>query len=571
MPSRRDFFRAGGLAGAGLFLSRSIPALSVDHTPVMPTTRRLPVGAAPLRRFIDPLPKPRVLAPLTHEAGVPVYRIAASEFAQQLHSDLPPTPLWGYDGSFPGPTIEARHDAPLRVIWANELGTGTHLLPVDRTLHGTDMGEPDRRMVTHLHGGIVPPEADGYPEDWFTTGYEDSYLYPNSQRAATLWYHDHALGITRLNVQAGLAAFYLLRDDEEDALIAQGLPAGDFEVPIAIQDRSFHADGSLFYPADGITPEHPVWQPEFFGDVPVINGVAYPVLNVEPRRYRLRLLNGCNARFLNMQLFQYANGRYRGNGPAFVMIGNDGGLLAAPATISQDPGGRVPRRLLLAPAERADIIVDFSGFAGDDLILHNNAPTPFSGFVQGNARPPVHRPGHPIGADLPELMLFRVARRAVTDDSVIPTLLSPSFESLDAGAATVVREITLDEVLDAHGMPLEALLQGQHWRDPITEQRAFGSTEIWNLINLTADSHPIHLHLDHFQVLGRQAFNAPRFMRGQSPQLRGRPRRRSRKSAAGRTRWWRTPARSRRSWCDRTATPASIRTTATSSSTRTTR
>jgi spore coat protein A, manganese oxidase len=509
MSSRRNFIRAGTLIGAGLFVPSGLAA---RHR--APRTDRL-------RRFIDPLPRPRVLAPFAYDGTVPIYRIAASEFTQQLHSDLPPTTLWGYDGTYPGPTIEARRNQPLRVIWANELGTGAHLLPVDRTLHGTDMSEPDRRIVTHLHGGIVPPDADGFPESWFTDGYAEEYEYPNTQRATTLWYHDHSLGITRLNVQAGLAAFYLLRDAEEDALIAQGLPADEFEIPIAMQDRSFHEDGSLYYPAESESEIHPVWTPEFFGDVPVVNGVAYPVLEVQPRRYRLRLLNGCNARFLNLQLFRYTNRGYRGNGPAFVMIGADGGLLPAPVTIAQDNGGTIPRRLLMAPAERADVIVDFSAFAGQELVLHNNAPAPFSGFAQGNARPPVHRPGHPIGADLPEIMLFRVSNFAAAEQGVIPSVLSPSFSPIDSSSATLERDIVLEEVMDAEGEPVEALLQGRHWADAGAEDREFGSTEIWKLVNLTGDSHPIHLHLDHFQLMWRRAFNPTRYVVGYPIEWRG--------------------------------------------------
>jgi spore coat protein A len=496
MPSRREFIRVSVLAGAGLAIPLRSRAIA----------GRLLHRSIALRKFIDPLPKPGVLAPSGYAGTVPVYQIAASEFAQQLHSDLPPTTVWGYQGSYPGPTIEARRNQPLRIVWQNRLGTGAHLLPVDRTLHGTMAGEPDRRIVTHLHGGIVPPAADGFPEASLLDGQAAEFHYPNIQRATTLWYHDHALGITRLNVMAGLAAFYLLRDTEEDALIAQGLPSGAYEVPIAIQDRSFDADGSLLYPSEGVSENHPVWTPEFFGDVPVVNGVAFPVLHVEPRKYRLRFLNGCNARVLNLQLFEYANGQYRGAGPAFVQIGSDGGLLPHPVLLSHDIAGNAPKRLLMAPAERADLIVDFAAYAGRDLILHNNAPTPFSGSAPGNARPPRPRPGHPIGADLPEIMVVRVGLRAVSDPSVIPAVLSPSFETLQEADATVVRDITLEEFTDDEA-PIEALLQGRHWQDSLMETRTFGSTEIWRLVNLTGDSHPIHLHLDHFQVLWRRRFD----------------------------------------------------------------
>lgn len=504
MVTRRKFIQGGFAAGAGLIIPLGFSA------------RRDGIGASSavaLRRFVDPLPRPGVLAPAAYDGSTPIYHIPVSEFTQTLHSDLPPTRLWGYTGSYPGPTIEARSGEPLHVLWSNQLGSGPHLLPVDRTFHGTDAGEPDRRIVTHLHGGIVPPEADGFPESWITHGQTADFLYPNTQRAATLWYHDHSLAITRLNVMAGMAAFYLLRDPEEDALVAQGLPSGEFEIPIAIQDRAFHGDGSLFYPSTGVSEVHPVWVPEFFGDVAVVNGVAFPVLEVQPRRYRLRLLNGCNSRFLNLQLLVYANGRYRADGPPLVMIGSDGGLLPAPVLLARDASGRVPKRHLMSPAERADVVVDFSAFAGQDLILHNNAGAPFSGSAPGNARPPVHRPGHPIGADLSEIMLFRVSGTPVNDPSTIPAVLSPSFERLDEDDAVVQRTITLVEVLDDDGEPLEALINGQHWNHPITEHRVFGTTEIWHLVNLTADTHPIHLHLDHMQVLWRRSFNTQVYTR----------------------------------------------------------
>jgi spore coat protein A len=515
MSNRRQFLKLGAAAAAGL--------LAPPHANASARTAPVPVRGSALRRWIDPLPKPAVLAPAAWDGSTPVYDIAVSEFAQQLHSDLPPTTVWGYNGSYPGATIEARLGEALRVIWRNELGSGPHLLPVDRTFHGTNMQEPDRRIVTHLHGGVVPPEADGFPESWITDGQSAVFDYPNVQRAATLWYHDHSLAITRLNVQAGMAAFYLLRDAEEDALIAQGLPSGDFEIPIAMQDRSFNSDGSLFYPDEGVSEEHPVWVPEFFGDVSVVNGVAWPVLHVQPRKYRLRLLNGCNARFLNLQLLEYANGCYRGNGPMPVIIGTDAGLLPAPTPLAPDPGGHVPARLLMAPAERFDVIVDFAAFAGRDLVLHNNAGAPFSGSAPGQARPHRHRPGHPIGADLTEILLFRVGAGPVADPSVIPSVLSPSFEQLHESSASVIREITLEEVLDDDGVPLEALLQGQHWDDPITETRALGSTEIWYLINLTEDTHPIHLHLDHFQVLWRRRFAEDLYHEDRTLRWQGQP------------------------------------------------
>ena len=173
-------------------------------------------------------------------------------FEQRLHRDLPPTPLWGYNGMFPGPTFDVRRGRPIAVDWKNDLPS-KHLLPIDPVIHGAETDKPNVRTVVHLHGAKVMPDSDGYPEAWFTRNFAKTgpffknrtYHYPNDQRAATLWYHDHALGVTRLNVYAGLAGMYLLRDEEEDSF---DLPSGRYEVALMIQDRILDPDGSLIYP-----------------------------------------------------------------------------------------------------------------------------------------------------------------------------------------------------------------------------------------------------------------------------------------------------------------------------------
>lgn len=206
--------------------------------------------------------------------------------------------------------------------WINALPT-THLFAVDHTIHGAEEFRPDVRNIVHLHGSNTPAAFDGDPDQWYTPGLtevgpafvSDRFEFPNRQRATTLWYHDHAIGITRLNVYAGLAAFYLLRDQAEDRL---PLPKGPFEIPIMIQDRTFNPDASLFYPA--------AWVPEFFGNTILANGKVWPFLNVEPRRYRFRLLNGSNARFYTL--------RFDPKLP-FHVIGVDGGLLERPVTVKE--------------------------------------------------------------------------------------------------------------------------------------------------------------------------------------------------------------------------------------------
>jgi spore coat protein A len=232
-----------------------------------------------------------------------------------------------------------------------------------------------------LHGSRIPPNSDGYPEAWFTRGFAKTgpfftnkiYNYPNQQRATTLWYHDHALGITRLNIYVGLAGFYLIRDKEEESL---PLPKAPYEIPLMITDRSFNPDGSLFYPTrpspdDLKKPEaripNPSVVPEFFGDTILVNGKVWPFLNVEPRKYRFRILNASNARFYHFKL---------DSGQPFFQIGTDGGLLEKPIKVSQ---------ILLAPAERADVIVDFSKFTGKTITMTNDAAAPLPVDMSGIA------------------------------------------------------------------------------------------------------------------------------------------------------------------------------------------
>ena len=213
------------------------------------------------------------------------------EAERRVHRDLPPTTVWGFNSVSPGPTIEARRDQPLFIEWVNDLPM-RHFLPIDRSIHGARPGIPEVRTAIHLHGGRVPPQSDGYPENWYVPGKSVIAFYPNQQDAAMLWYHDHAMAITRLNIFAGLFGLYVLRDETEDSL---DLPRGKYEVPLILYDRSFRADGQLHYPVSD-DPEKP-WVSEFFGDAILANGTLFPFLQVEPRKYRFRLLNASNSRF----------------------------------------------------------------------------------------------------------------------------------------------------------------------------------------------------------------------------------------------------------------------------------
>ncbi|MCA9259962.1 MAG: multicopper oxidase domain-containing protein, partial [Planctomycetales bacterium] len=460
----------------------------------------------------DPVPNPlaNLLAPVGTQDGAPLYEVAVSQFAQQLHSELPPTTLWGYNESYPGPTFEVNRGEAIKVRWVNNLTDSLgnpldHILPYDNTIHGAGSQFSEARIVTHVHGAVTNEASDGFPEHWFTpnplaaangmggpAGNQFVADYPNDQRSASLWYHDHAMGITRLNVYAGMAGFYLVRDAEEQSL---NLPNGAYEMPLVLQDRKFQDDGQLFYPAgpgdmaspgvgdplEGLTdfPGDASQTQHFFGDANLVNGAVWPFMEVEPRKYRFRLLNGANARFYDLQLDAGAQGLVD-----FHQIGTDSGLLAT----------RVDRQqLLLAPADRADVIVDFSQFQpGDEILLRNLAPDGMYGLDGGASADP-----NTTG----QVMKFKVIGSSGPDTSSLPLALS-QFDALDASQAVATRKLALVESTDQYGRP-KILLDGKSWTDAISEVVTLGTTEIWEFENFTRDAHPIHLHMDAFQLLDR--------------------------------------------------------------------
>jgi spore coat protein A, manganese oxidase len=587
MITRRQLLKAGAVGGAGLLVPwnavgrawAAIPGGTLDPT----TIRKY---AAPL--VIPPVMPPLGAA---GSSSIDRYAIGVRQFSQQvLPPGLPATTVWGYGSvphretfNYPAFTIEARADRPVRVKWVNDLVDRNgrflpHLLPVDPTLHWANPpgGTAGRDMrpsftstpgpytgpvpiVTHLHGSHSTEESDGFAEAWYLphatnipagfarvgSFYEEFrdkfqamrhqawppgtavFQYQNDQRAATMWFHDHTLGMTRLNVYAGPAGFYLLRGGPAD-LPAGVLPGpaprlGDppgtryHEIPIAVQDRSFNADGSLFYPAsrkffDDFGGPYipgsdisPIFNPEFFGNTMVVNGRTWPILAVEPRRYRFRFLNGCNSRFVILKIAADPLApRPAKAAVPFWQIGTEGGFLPAPVELDQ---------LLMGLAERADVIVDFTGMpVGTELFLINEGPDePFGGGEPGDE----FEAADP--ATTGQVMKFTVVPLASTDTSVPPDQLTlPTLTPL--GAASTTRQVSLNEedsaVLEGVG-PRAALLGtveagGQPvplgWDDPISENPALGATEIWELHNFTVDAHPIHIHEVQFQVVDRQPF-----------------------------------------------------------------
>ena len=417
---------------------------------------------AELTPYLDPMPVPPVAQPVFGEpGGFATYDIRVQQFQQQLHAQLPPTTLWGYEGMYPGPTIEAGAGQLTVVNWINDLRDENgalrtdHLLPVDLCPHGATN---DAKHVTHVHGAHTPAEFDGYPEDTFLPGESDTYIYPNEQLPATLWYHDHSLGQTRLNVYLGEAGFYIIRDAFENSL---GLPSGEFEVPMLFQDRSFNQDGSLQYPG--------VWQGMFHGDYNLVNGKVWPYFEVKRAKYRFRWLNGANTRTYTLSF---------SDGTPFDVIGMDGGLRETPVTLTE---------VTLAPAERVDVLVDFSSMApGTEILLTNSASTPFDA---------------PPGTDvIPEVMKFIVTSETGPAPAT-PATLRP-FTPIDEGDARISRDFLLQPFFD-ECTGLRWLINGLHW-GAITERVEKGSTEIWRFVNPSGMTHPMHLHLVSFQVLDRQ-------------------------------------------------------------------
>jgi len=454
--TRRTFLRQSGMA-AGVLMAPT----GARREPVRPVRPVLdPNTLAP---FVDPLPIPPAAyssqlrpSPDDPKLKIPYYRLAMRPLQNKVHRDVKPTLWWGFGDSVPGPTFEARTGTGMLVEWVNELPT-SHFLPIDHTLHGAEADKPEVRSVAHLHGAKVPPESDGYPENWFVPGKSAVYHYPNQQDAALLWYHDHALGINRLNVYAGLLGLCVIRDAVEESL---NLPKGKYEIPLVLFDRMFDLEGQLYYPIT--PPPRSAWVPELFGNTILVNGKILPYLEVEPRKYRFRVLNGANGRFFHLSL---STGSFR-------QIGTDQGLLPAPVEVKQ---------LTLAPGERADLVIDFKDHAGDQIVLKNDFSAP--------------------------VMQFRVSAGKVSDPSSLPASLRlvPKIAESDA---VKTRTLTLGEVDDMQQYPVAMLLNNSRWHEPVTENPALNSVEIWNLVNLSDDSHPIHLHLVRFQILDRRRFDA---------------------------------------------------------------
>jgi FtsP/CotA-like multicopper oxidase with cupredoxin domain len=496
-----------------------------------------------LTPFKDRLRLPPVLR--AADDGAPL-RVRLVPRRVRLHAELPPSEVWTYQGHLPGPTIEVRRGQALRVEWVNALpARAAHPVTAVTAPDPPEDGPPDQIpqnlpgrgdgrvneavaalrpwTVVHLHGGRTAAAYDGWTENASLSGQSQVADYGNDQRATLLWYHDHAMGITRFNVYAGLAGLWIIRDAEEDAL---GLPGGPYEIPLLIQDRNVDTSpegtltGRLLHKVEAATME-------FFGPFTLVNGTIWPYLPVEARQYRLRLLNGSNSRAYRLLLLGEDGRPALG---AIRQIGTDGGLLGRPVALPPDG-------LVLAPAERADLIVDFGPFRGRRLRLVNSAGSPFDGAPAGGL------PGTPDPANrlpYPEVMEFRVAPRRVDDPFTLPRRLS-SFRRLSPDrlpSDAVQRLVALVEEPDG-ALTLHELAEGRPDEGPphaptiaVTDESgattryrtaarmfqdttnwfvASGSTEVWKVLNLTEDTHPFHVHLVQFQALSRDRYDTSGF------------------------------------------------------------
>ncbi|CAI5473097.1 unnamed protein product [Closterium sp. Yama58-4] len=526
-------------------LRRALNAVKVESIAGPRCVNAFP--AKPLCKFVDSLASRAI--PVLDGGSGKTLSIGVYQTYQKFHRDLPATKIYAYGtnektASYPGPTIVAKKGVTTRVTWCNRLQDRQHMFKQDYTLM-KEMPKPKQGgvpTVPHHHGGETMSMYDGHPLAWFTqfgehgptfassssshsshspnSSYSSSYSsssspsssspssssssacvtyeYRNQQPASLTWYHDHTLAWTRLNTVAGMAGFYIKTDpngDERD--MKKWLPPWKRTVPLAIADRLFFKNGSINFPNVGVDPKvHPNWIPEYIGDTIVVNGVVWPYLRVRPAVYRFLLLGAANARFFNLRFQCAARGDYpnfvpplRGNVINFALIGSDGGYLQRPVFHSS---------LLLAPGERYDILVDFAaaqqGGACRDVILTNDAAAPFPG-------------GEAVDRNTGVVMRFVILDRPPFKAPAIPRRLVP-VPSIDFSKIHRVRWKKLVETINPNsGMPERATIDGLRYMDPVTEIPVQGTNEIWHIINLSADAHPIHLHLVQFRVVSRRAFD----------------------------------------------------------------
>ncbi|XP_009797529.1 multicopper oxidase LPR1-like [Nicotiana sylvestris] len=438
-----------------------------------------------LRMFVDKLPDmPRIKGyDVINGVHFPKsLKIGMYHKKWKFHRDLPATPVFAYGTSrhtatVPGPTIEAVNGVETYITWQNHLPS-KHILPWDPTIPtATPSSKKGIPTVVHLHGGIDEPKSDGHSEAWFTKGYKNKgpkwtkkkYHYHNFQHPGTMYYHDHAMGLTRVNILAGLVGAYVIRQPSVEGPL--GLLYGEeYDHPLVVFDRGFRTDGSIYMNSTGNNPSiHPQWQPEYFGDAIIVNGKAWPYMEVKRRKYRFRIINASNARFFKF---------FFTNNMTFIHVASDSAYHERPLVLHD---------LLLAPSEIADVIVDFSKSKSNLTILGNDAAYPYPS-------------GDPVNEANSKVMKFIIEPHPVVDTSLIPRKLM-KYQSPDVSEASNIRYIAFYEYASDIDEPTHLYINGKSFEASVTETPRVGTSEIWNIINLTEDNHPLHIHLGLFVVL----------------------------------------------------------------------
>jgi FtsP/CotA-like multicopper oxidase with cupredoxin domain len=503
MTTRREFLKWTAASGAGLAVGRGLLTGQARAASLAPTAPTASVASS-LTPYLDPMPL--LVDNAVDVTGGGMVKLTAALISRKVHRDLPATTLFGYlrsggpgagatGASYLGPAFVAKMGTSVKVQYTNNLAPNAFLRVFTNGGSSYLQFPPFReaRILTHLHGGFTAGTDDGNPfaqPDAFANGETQTVTYPNEQPATLLWYHDHYLGDTRMNVVAGLAGGYLLRDSFDTGTnpLLPG-PLGTYELVMVVQDRQFNSDGSLLYPVapGGPNGTNGPWIGEYFGDLMLVNGKIWPTLTVEPAVYRFRVLNGCNARIIDLQI---------GNGSATVpmtIVGTEGGLL---------PNNPAPSSgLVMTPAERYDVICDFRNFAGQTLLMTNSTPPP-----------PVSTPA----PDLTQVMQITVKQTAssgapmsvpgqgsLPGNSTVTALTALGPPKL-SGGTVAARMITLNEVgAETPAWKLNLNAQPYGSRTPVTETLKWNGIEDWYFVNTTGDTHPMHTHLFPFHVMGR--------------------------------------------------------------------
>jgi len=611
MLTRKSFLKVMAASGVSAYVATRSGMVRVGQAAQSP---QIPLKASSIPQFTQALPNLLDADNLIVDDGVNPIPL---EMREQIAYVLPPGAVAGYAGtrvwsylkpgqtsrtSYLGPVIVATRNQPTEIKFTNMLGSAATALDAykystDQTLHWADPLNHEENMwnhmsmppepgtegasnydgpipaCPHLHGGYVPPVLDGGPDSWFTSdgqyvghgfysmGWQTGddpqnfciYRYPNDQQGTLVWFHDHTLGATRLNVYCGLAGGYLIADPANDP---PNLPP---LVPLVIQDRMFDQNGQWFFPADSaggvlwaLNPEHPYWVPEFIGDVICVNGKTWPYLNVEAKRYTFPIINGSNARSYELSLIDPVSKNF---GPPLWVIGTDGGYLDSPVQIN--PAAMTNNKLVTMPGERYWVIIDFKNYQAGMIGLNG---LPYSGnwLLKNTAKAPYPGGASPNGATTGKVMQFRVGTAPQAGDNTYDPasglpLRSGANAIIRLSGATVTRQLTLNEIelppsiatdpvtgdtVAYPGGPEEILVNNTKWdgqritgvtdgmydMEPIpgftldqlevnylSEIPDEGTTEIWEIVNTTADAHPIHTHLAQFQLLSRQNYNTNKY------------------------------------------------------------